>query len=584
MGRKTAKMLGLVLAGSMVISMTSPVADAAAKMSLSKKKITITQGEKVTLKVKKATKKVKWSVTKGKKVIKLSKKKKASVVITGKKAGKAVVTAKAGKKKLTCKVTVKAANTDVQPTQAPATQAPATKAPATQAPATKAPATQAPATKAPATQAPATNTPASSPVTTAPTVSETPVVSEAPTTAPSESPKANEPVKNIVIDMSKVSAKTFTSSPAALDFSSQIESRFDLSYFKEVKVGYTLEINEEADIATITGGKIAVASTTDDLNGYSDGIAFSYNLSSTDETSTTIDLSGDKVSGSAVGLNVQPMDSANNYGWPAALKSITITSIEFVAKEGAVYTEGGVKPTPAPTVAPEFESSEFHYDGLNRAWIDANIDPSKPVVAISFDDGPGGYSKFVDYGMQIQNSLKEYGAHATFFYIGAHIEHDEDSRNEVISAKEAGFEVANHSYDSNGLNKEDADIIKEKIQKTDALLKELTGYNNFLFRAPNVAYSDTMFAVIEKPFIDVSVWSNDYVNSTTKEDLVENVTKDLKDGDIINMHSVHEKTAQAVPEILKYCKDNGIQVVGVSELFAIKGKALMTGKKYNNAY
>lgn len=559
-------MLGLVLAGSMVISMTSPVADAAAKMSLSKKKITITQGEKVTLKVKKATKKVKWSVTKGKKVIKLSKKKKASVVITGKKAGKAVVTAKAGKKKLTCKVTVKAANTDVQPTQAPATTAP----------------TATPwETQAPATQPPATTAPTSTPV-----VSEAPTAtpSEAPTATPSESPKANEPVKNIVIDMSKVSAKTFTSSPAALDFSSQIESRFDLSYFKEVKVGYTLEINEEADIATITGGKIAVASTTDDLNGYSDGIAFSYNLSSTDETSTTIDLSGDKVSGSAVGLNVQPMDSANNYGWPAALKSITITSIEFVAKEGAVYTEGGVKPTPAPTVAPEFESSEFHYDGLNRAWIDANIDPSKPVVALSFDDGPGGYSKFVDYGMQIQNSLKEYGAHATFFYIGAHIEHDEDSRNEVISAKEAGFEVANHSYDSNGLNKEDADIIKEKIQKTDALLKELTGYNNFLFRAPNVAYSDTMFAVIEKPFIDVSVWSNDYVNSTTKEDLVENVTKDLKDGDIINMHSVHEKTAQAVPEILKYCKDNGIQVVGVSELFAIKGKALMTGKKYNNAY
>lgn len=566
MGRKTAKMLGLVLAGSMVISMTSPVADAAAKMSLSKKKITITQGEKVTLKVKKATKKVKWSVTKGKKVIKLSKKKKASVVITGKKAGKAVVTAKAGKKKLTCKVTVKAANTDVQPTQAPATTAP----------------TATPwETQAPATQPPATTAPTSTPV-----VSEAPTAtpSEAPTATPSESPKANEPVKNIVIDMSKVSAKTFTSSPAALDFSSQIESRFDLSYFKEVKVGYTLEINEEADIATITGGKIAVASTTDDLNGYSDGIAFSYNLSSTDETSTTIDLSGDKVSGSAVGLNVQPMDSANNYGWPAALKSITITSIEFVAKEGAVYTEGGVKPTPAPTVAPEFESSEFHYDGLNRAWIDANIDPSKPVVAISFDDGPGGYSKFVDYGMQIQNSLKEYGAHATFFYIGAHIKHDEDSRNEVISAKEAGFEVANHSYDSNGLNKEDADTIKEKIQKTDALLKELTGYNNFLFRAPNVAYSDTMFAVIEKPFIDVSVWSKDYVNTTTKEDLVENVTKNLKDGDIINMHSVHEKTAQAVPEILKYCKDNGIQVVGVSELFAIKGKALMTGEKYNNAY
>lgn len=49
------------------------------------------------------------------------------------------------------------------------------------------------------------------------------------------------------------------------------------------------------------------------------------------------------------------------------------------------------------------------------------------------------------------------------------------------------------------------------------------------------------------------------------------------------MHSVHEKTAQAVPEILAYCKENGFQVVSVSELFAIKGKALEAGVKYNSA-
>lgn len=49
------------------------------------------------------------------------------------------------------------------------------------------------------------------------------------------------------------------------------------------------------------------------------------------------------------------------------------------------------------------------------------------------------------------------------------------------------------------------------------------------------------------------------------------------------MHSVYEKTAQAVPEILEYCKDKGYQVVSVSELFAIKGKKMMTGVKYSNA-
>ena len=181
------------------------------------------------------------------------------------------------------------------------------------------------------------------------------------------------------------------------------------------------------------------------------------------------------------------------------------------------------------------------------------------------------------------DALKDAGAHATFFYIGAHIARNEETRKEVEEAWKASFEVANHSYDSNGLNGADADTVKEKIDKTDELLSEITGYKNFLFRAPNVAYSATMYAVIEKPFIDVSIWSNDYQTSVEKDAIVKNVTEKLADGGIINMHSVHEKTAQAVPEILAYCKENGYQVVSVSELFAIKGKKLMTGVKYSDA-
>lgn len=273
--------------------------------------------------------------------------------------------------------------------------------------------------------------------------------------------------------------------------------------------------------------------------------------------------------------------TAPNTNKPSTAPAATPTAVAPTAT--ATPAAGASKPTPKPTVAPEFVSSEFKYDGLDQSWIDKNIDPEKPVVALSFDDGPGGYSEFVDYGMQIQKDLTAAGAHATFFYIGAHIEHDEESRNEVLAAKEAGFEVANHSYDSNGLNSVGPEVIKEKIAKTDELLSEITGYKHFLFRAPNVAYSQAMYAVIEKPFIDVSIWSQDYQNSTTKDNLVNNVINNLKDGGIINMHSVHEKTAEAVPEILEQCKDKGYQVVSVSELFAIKGKKLMTGVKYNNA-
>lgn len=554
MKKEFCKSMSYVLTAALLLGAALPSSPAAAKKKapkLSAKKISIKVGQKKTIKVKNTSKKAKWSVKAGKKVVTLSKKKKNSVVVKGKKAGKATVLAKIGKKKLTCKVTV-TKKTDVKTTPTPPTKTDnGTSATPT----------------ASATAPAGTDAANPSPTPGQPTASDDP---------------ADRTVKNIVIDMSKVGDTTFTASPAYINFSSQLEDRFDLSYFKELKVGYELEF-EGDDTSLLTGGKIALAGSIDDLDGYKDALVITYNMMPGAD-SVTIALSGDKMTGKAVGINVQPMDENANYGWPETLTSVTITSIEFIAKENAVYpAPGSATPTPKPTVSPEFESSEFKYEGLDQKWIDENIDPSKPVVALSFDDGPGGYSSYQEYGTQIQEALKAAGAHATFFYIGAHIEHDAQSRQEVENAWKAGFEVANHSYDSQSLKGADAETIKTKIAKTDELLSDITGYSNFLFRAPNVEYSDAMFAVIEKPFIDVSIWSQDYQSSTTKDDLVRNVTNNLADGGIINMHSVHEKTAQAVPEILEYCKDNGYQVVSVSELFAIKGKKLMTGVKYFNA-
>lgn len=82
------------------------------KVKLSKKSVTVTVGKTVKVKLKNNKKKVKWTVTSGKKNVKLSKKKKTSVTIHGKKAGKAKVQAKVGKKKFVCKVTVKKAGTN----------------------------------------------------------------------------------------------------------------------------------------------------------------------------------------------------------------------------------------------------------------------------------------------------------------------------------------------------------------------------------------------------------------------------------------------------------------------------------------
>ena len=84
-------------------------------------------GKTAALKVKKTSKKAKWSIASGKKNIRLTAKKKTSVKVKAVKAGKAKISCKIGKKKLVCKVTVYGPIPPcVVPTQSPTVTASAT--------------------------------------------------------------------------------------------------------------------------------------------------------------------------------------------------------------------------------------------------------------------------------------------------------------------------------------------------------------------------------------------------------------------------------------------------------------------------
>ena len=126
---KKSRILAVILSLAMVFSMAGISGfNVSAAAKLNKKKITISVGQTVKLKVKKNRKKVKWKSS-NKKIVTVSKKGK----IKGKKVGKATITAKIGKKKLKCKVKVVAKKTKNDTTVKPAnpSQAPVatTKAP-----------------------------------------------------------------------------------------------------------------------------------------------------------------------------------------------------------------------------------------------------------------------------------------------------------------------------------------------------------------------------------------------------------------------------------------------------------------------
>jgi len=194
-------------------------------------------------------------------------------------------------------------------------------------------------------------------------------------------------VENVVIDISKAvsGAATFTaSSPAFINFSNLIEERFDLKYFSELQVGYTLEF-EGNDTSKMTLGKIGIAASEDDLNGTDDGIICTYDMMPGSEMVSIPlykekDPAKDKLTGPVAGINIQPMNKNDNYGWPESLKSVTITSIVFVAKEGATYpaqtpptTPPTTQPTETPTTTPPAQTTPEPVSGSAVTDIKINL-------------------------------------------------------------------------------------------------------------------------------------------------------------------------------------------------------------------
>lgn len=118
-GQTCFKRIGVLLTTFLLIVMCLAVDTttvSAAKIKLSKTKITLTQGKKYRLKVKGTKKKAKWSSTK-KSVATVNKK----GVVTAKKKGTAYIKAKVGKKTYKCKVTVKSKKAPEKPAPTPST-------------------------------------------------------------------------------------------------------------------------------------------------------------------------------------------------------------------------------------------------------------------------------------------------------------------------------------------------------------------------------------------------------------------------------------------------------------------------------
>lgn len=215
------------------------------------------------------------------------------------------------------------------------------------------------------------------------------------------------------------------------------------------------------------------------------------------------------------------------------------------------------------------------------------IDPNKPMVALSFDDGPVGIASD-DTSTRIQNVISENGFHATFFYVvnlwGRQI--NDTTKQEILRAQELGFEIANHTYSHPDLTNQTAEFIQKEINDCSAYLTELTGQKNFLVRPPYLSVDDNLQACAPAPLITRAVDSYDWNNKTAQE-MIDDITARMNDGSLDNtivlMHETYEETTKAVEYIVPMLKANGWQVVTISEMFKVNGKEMFNGQIYTDA-
>lgn len=192
---------------------------------------------------------------------------------------------------------------------------------------------------------------------------------------------------------------------------------------------------------------------------------------------------------------------------------------------------------------------------------------SKKEIALSFDACPtSGKNHF---NKAIAGILLETKTPATIFLSGRWVQ--QDSAATRLLASDSLIELGNHSFTHPHLTHLSEDRVKEELQRTQKIVKDLTGQTPFLFRAPYGEYNDTLISIARKvglATVQFSVESGDPDTSFTAQRLIKWVTREARNGSIVIMHINNRgwHTAQALPTIISDLRNRGYTLVKVSDL------------------
>ena len=178
-------------------------------------------------------------------------------------------------------------------------------------------------------------------------------------------------------------------------------------------------------------------------------------------------------------------------------------------------------------------------------------------IALTFDDGPHPV-----YTKMLLDCLAERDVKASFFVVGKNIPGNEDL---IARMEEEGHLIGNHTYDHVKICSMSGEDACRQVEKTSALVREITGHDTEFIRPPFGAWNKEM----ECSFTMIPVlWDVDPLDWTTKNTALveERILKNVQGGDIILLHDLYQSSVEAALGIIDRLKAQGYEFVTVDQL------------------
>ena len=199
-------------------------------------------------------------------------------------------------------------------------------------------------------------------------------------------------------------------------------------------------------------------------------------------------------------------------------------------------------------------------------------------MALTFDDGPT-----IGITDQVLDLLEKEGVRASFFLIGQQV--TPETEYLVRREQAMGCSIENHSFTHQDMTKLTKEEIKEEIDKTSKLIRDITGEDPQFFRPPYLCVDDKMYETIDFPFI-CGRGCQDWVPEVSAEERAEKILNAAEDGVMILVHDMpdNENTLEALKVVIPELKKRGFELVNIRELYENAGVKPVRNKLYSNVY